>query len=620
MEDQKQDNYDKFIGGLNEKDKFDADLKQYLIAIKYISEISVESIDVPDKRERINENLEYIVNFVNKYSVAYYEISLVKGFKINEKDADGNWKIDGRDYYYYIADQTMKASVYYVRYLNYIDKHMGMHTKAKETLDKNITEIKNMKNKDILISDKNIISVIDDMMQAENEKEDIEKLQKIRQKCLECVDQIRAQDVNYLKYMLFNNMMREIRYIGAAYQYLWHWDQKTKNLFRNVSPDDSKNEKQDTQTENDCTKKAFLQNMFNTVISHMNKSSGILYSYSEDPYIDIFKYLKISKKTGIDSWVNISPENSSIKIEINNLENSNSAIFEIIKGAKINSVYGKDEPQSFYDFVQGESKTNDAAGFAVELYPELPEREKNSKDTPKNIKGLLVEYLRTWVPDADVKKLMSYVADDKEVVIHRKIEEKVVPVTEEEIPNMVVDGTRYRVTLGKNELIYLLLKINKNYKTVESDVNKVVNKVEINVDFTRTDEWIRKVINKETKDPYVLQGCITQPTQQMGISIAFKCQISASGLSGIENPTLESCRQEIQKNIKTTIAEYFKERYTNILKTEYKAADFILDFIKEEQYECPSYITEYNEFQPDYNDPEISLLKHIIFKRWRDAN
>ena len=32
--------------------------------------------------------------------------------------------------------------------------------------------------------------------------------------------------------MLFNNMMREIRNIGTAYQYLWHWRSEEKNLFR----------------------------------------------------------------------------------------------------------------------------------------------------------------------------------------------------------------------------------------------------------------------------------------------------------------------------------------------------------------------------------------------------
>lgn len=59
---------------LNSNDRFDADLKKYLEAIKYISEISVECIDLLEKRKEINNQLGCIVNFIKSYSKEYYEI------------------------------------------------------------------------------------------------------------------------------------------------------------------------------------------------------------------------------------------------------------------------------------------------------------------------------------------------------------------------------------------------------------------------------------------------------------------------------------------------------------------------------------------------------------------
>ena len=244
----KLDNWTIFLNKLNDNDEFDKNLKKYLEAIKCVSEISVKRIDLLEEREKINEYLNCIVKFIKSYSEKYYEIGLIKGFKINEKLPNGEWKIDGRDYYYYIADQKMKASVYYVRYLNFIDNHMNMEKEANYEIQEYICKIKNMINSNTDISVENIISVLDELIEVSEEN------LKLRQKCIDCIGRIRANDVEYLKYMMFNNMMREIKYIGAAYQYLWHWELKTKNLFRFVSYDGKEN-----AIEDDCSKKYFSQ-------------------------------------------------------------------------------------------------------------------------------------------------------------------------------------------------------------------------------------------------------------------------------------------------------------------------------------------------------------------------
>lgn len=99
--------------------------KNYFEAIKYVSDIDSKTIDDEEIREKINGYIETIVQFIGKHK-NYYELSNVKGFKKN----DGS--IRGRDYYYYIADQQIKATVYYARYLNFIE---GCEITAERDLD-----------------------------------------------------------------------------------------------------------------------------------------------------------------------------------------------------------------------------------------------------------------------------------------------------------------------------------------------------------------------------------------------------------------------------------------------------------------------------------------------------
>lgn len=612
-------NWTIFLGKLDENNEFDENLKKYLEALKYVSEISIKSIDEPKEREKINDNLIDIVGFIQKYSENYHELSLIKGFKTNDKLANGSWRIDGRDYYYYIADQKMKASVYYVRYLNYIDKHLNNSDVSKQKLEEIITKVKDIVAGDVDVSDKNIVGIIDELSLT------TEGIKELRQscvdyiKCVEYINQIRSNEMQYLKYMLFNNMMREVRYIGAAYQYLWHWLVKTKNLFRYVSYDG----KEMTLDEN-TSKKIFLEDMFNKVISHMNKSSKELCSYSEDPYIDIFKYLKIKKNETVSETL-ITQENDVIMIKINGLENNNTSRFEIIKGININSVYRGSEPQSFYEFVQDSRTINngDKFAYAVELYPELPAREKNSKDTPKNIKQSLIEYLRTWVQDTDIDQLMSYVADDKEVVTYGKIEQNLIEIKSEIDYQEITAGTRYQMTFDKNELIYLLLTININ-NTLDGIIEKIIEKITLDIDTISIDSWIDDVLRKEeTQDRQKICGSIAQQiTDKKKIGISFQCEISAEFVNNIDNPNVRKCKEKIREYIKKQIKDFLKCRYEKILNSQQQhiVSDFILKFIEKENHKCPQYISEYNEFEPEIGDPEVSILKYIVFKEWNNAN
>lgn len=597
----KTDNWAGFLEKINTENEFDKQLKEYLSAMKYVSEINVEKIDDDKIRDEINEKLKSIVHFIKKYGDDYYEIGLIKGFKINGKNDSGHWIIDGRDYYYYIADQKIKASVYYVRYLNFINNHFLKSINARKELSGYISDIQSKLEKTIDISMDNIIGIIDD--ESEITKVNLE----LRKKCINCIEQIKANDINYLKYMLFNNMMREIRYIGAAYQYLWHWERKTKNLFRYASYDGEAIHKN-----NNCTKKSFLQKMFSDIISHMNNPGKELCSYSEDPYVDIFKYLKISACSK-NTFIDIESRDSDIKIKIQDLSNNNKAGFEIVKGIKVNSIYRDGISKDFYSFVQDGKVLSDCEklAYAVELYPDLPGEVKNSKNTTKNMKDLLLSYLRTWAEKPEeVKKLMSYVADDKEVITYGEIEEKIEDINVS-IPAKFCDAHKYKMNIDKNEIIYLLLKLRN------SSIDEIIKQIEVTLNMGGRDFWIGQAIKSETNEMCIIDGQISmQITDKRRISIAIKIEVASTiAIGGDKKYTIDGCKKKIQTIVKSQIQEYFKNRYYNILNEQHIIADFILEFIKLEGHICPSYIAEYNEYEPDKGDAEISILKYLVFKR-----
>lgn len=239
--------------------------KNYFEAIKYVSDIDSKTIDDEEIREKINGYIETIVQFIGKHK-NYYELSNVKGFKKN----DGS--IRGRDYYYYIADQQIKATVYYARYLNFIE---GCEITAERDLDvrvrlQNICDEHGVQldcsNKDNKVEcickslvehietndfpamktlEKEVLEQVDNQSGnfedtdsqvsnlGDNGQLTLDELKSIRIELLRYGEEYKiSNNIDYRLYMMINNMMHEIRFWGAAYQYLWHWKSYKKTLYR----------------------------------------------------------------------------------------------------------------------------------------------------------------------------------------------------------------------------------------------------------------------------------------------------------------------------------------------------------------------------------------------------
>lgn len=600
--------WDLFLEELtSSNNEFDIDLGKYLTALVFISKINIEDIDNENKRNEINDNLKEIVSFIDKYKNEYYEIGLIKGFKTNDSSV-----IRGRDYYYYIADQKMKASVYYVRYLNFIEHTMYNNkieiikdmNKIKSSLGEQEEKI-NLADEDLLNEIEKFIRKLDDLLIQNDE------FWEIRQKCIECRIKIKAcVDTDYMKYMMFNNMMREIRYVGASYQYLWHWESKCRNLFRNASY-----EGQNIKIERESSKKDFFAAMFRDVIEHMNYPSGKLCSYSEDPYIDIYKYLKVNNIKE-KSWVRYV-DDADVKIDIEDLHNTNKAKFEIVKSAKINSIIKDGKNLDFYDFIQdGEPIIqNKSLAYLVELYPDLRDVEKNSKGTTKNIKSLLDVYLRTWSESST--KLLSYVADDKEVICYGKIEQETYDVDQMGATTHFKNGCKYCMELSKEAVIYLLLTLR------ESNITDLVEKMKFTLK-TLEEKKVFNSLKSETSIDNIEGEIKINITNKKSVSIRVRAEVTEEYIKKNrgENTQLISVKKAqelIEKEIEKKLQNWLEERYEKILNDgregTYVSADFIKNFIEKEKHRYPDYINEYNEYEPDKNDEEISILKYLIFKR-----
>lgn len=569
--------WDKFLEQLPDKKdgeiSFDADLKGYLRAIKYVSEIEAEKIDEVVKEE-IESHLQAIVEFIDIYGKDYYEIGRIKGFKSNKDDMNG-WIRSGRDYYYYIADQKMKASVYYIRYLNFLDK----------------------------TSDKVYLENLNKKMETEGCGDVF---------CGE-INENKLSDQNYLKYMLFNNMMREIAYYGGAFQYLWHWDYKTNiNLFRchveiESAPHDDRESVNALKEKSYTSKQEFLKIMFNSIVDHMNHPTHLLRSYSQDPYIDIYKYLNLGKETG-DKWdvVNVG-QIAKINIAV---KNAKGVIFEIVKNAKINSIRrNADQTKDFYTFVQdgNEVKIGEELSFTAELYADLPATDKNEKGTSRNIKPKLKSYFSTWIEDS--KQIMSLVADDKEVVVYGTIEDSYIRVQQGDSnvrESLLMDESaakikRYGIKIDKEALLYLLLKINEDINNVKFDYKIKRDSLKKRASDAK---WECKVTMGDLDDAFIDVEAELLDEEQL-----FK------GLEDGKKQSEMERKKVILQFLKKQINAFFENRYAGILGRKNYSAELILEFMKRNSYECPGYISTYNLYEIGGLDPEIILLKEEIFKK-----
>ncbi len=167
------------------------------------------------------------------------------------------------------------------------------------------------------------------------------------------------------------------------------------------------------------------------------------------------------------------------------------------------------------------------------------------------------------------------------------------------------------MTLNKKELLYLLLKIRNNH------IDEIVQNIDIKLNMYGKEMWIGQAIKKDTSENCVIDGQIfIQIAAKSSKSIKIRIEITpAITIVGDKNLTIDGCKKKIQETVKEQIQQYFKDRYNDILKEQYNIADFIIKFIDSEGHKCPSYIAEYNEYEPENGDEEISILKYIVFKR-----
>lgn len=543
--------------------------KNYFEAIKYVSDIDSKTIDDEEIREKINGYIETIVQFIGKHK-NYYELSNVKGFKKN----DGS--IRGRDYYYYIADQQIKATVYYARYLNFIE---GCEITAERDLDvrvrlQNICDEHGVQldcsNKDNKVEcickslvehietndfpamktlEKEVLEQVDNQSGnfedtdsqvsnlGDNGQLTLDELKSIRIELLRYGEEYKiSNNIDYRLYMMLNNMMHEIRFWGAAYQYLWHWKSYKKTLYRSGLLEKKDAEKKQDKNDDIAVHK-FMKDMFQECIDHMNSPSLSRHSFSENLLIDVYKYLILEKEEH-NALIKIKDENG-LCIVCKSIKNEKEVEFHIIKGASINSIFVDGSDQDFSTFIQNNKIPVDY-GYTVEIYPQELQGETNDKGTIKGMRDTLLPlYFKSWGIDASLRR--TKVADDKEVITYGKCYSDSVKLDAENKSSFIEkkDGTLFSMNLKKDDIIKLLLLLYQKKKdsdeAIKILVGKIVNGMNYNPGlkgndyldscyrFEKTDEtpiWKKYLAEiAEEKEMLMIHWCFKMACMEYGITI-----------------------------------------------------------------------------------------------------
>ena len=606
--------------------EFDTALKTYLNAIKCLSEIDVSKVDDEKYREVIDEHIKIIVAFIEEYKNNYYEISCIKGFKKYE-----NSNISGRNYYYYIADQQVKASVYYVRYLNFLEQSR-LETTRKNEIIRNINGYRNLlpsqdsdnnqksqvtTNADLKKECEEVIEAIKNISYEYNEslkKSEISSMDEpslidiedMKQKCIQYLNEIElAEDITYKIYMMFNNMMREIRFLGAAYQYLWHWKKEKKTIYRCGTLESIKEE---------CvvkSKQEYAKNMFANCISHMNSPSNIRHSYSENLLLDIYKYLVLPKQEESKRESICMLTENEIRITSCLLQNDNTVAFNIIKEADVNSIFVDNEAKSFHEFIVGENSQSYDLPYIVEMYPQSLNGERNDKGTTKGMRDwLLPAYFDSWGISCNFSK--TKVADDKEVITYGGCYSQKVNVDEntDYIYEEFNSGTLFSIVLVKEDIIYLLLKIFEQKQKKLDDIIETIVRNFSWIDKYPTFENCYKSNNEYKVDARFYKDKVTD----------LRFEVVVEGTHFENHSYLDENNKKIsvaeaekkcKKYIQSKIAKCLRERYNDICVTKHSKSDFILTTMREDGY-CFDLIKKYNEYLS--GDEEITMLKNLIFK------
>ena len=665
---------EKLIKMLNEQSvnkpevkKENEDIIGYIRALRYVAGLKKEDIiDEEKNKQIIKEKIQILYNFVEDYKEKYYQVSLIEGF-LPYSDS-----IKGRNRFFYIADQKMKAAVYYVRYMNFLERNVidfenTLKDDEKEIYSKLIDIKQKMENVQALkkitdfqslnelynIDNKSNIEKIDEMMsripdlkmvlmtvkhEADEKSGEVDEKKKVQEiiseieDAADCYDKYlttkKCKDVDYMKYLLFNNMMREMKYVGGAYKYLWHWKSDKKTLFRC-----GYYKYKEVNECNKNTKQGFLEQMFNDVIAHMNKPSENLRSYSEDPYLDIYKYLRIDKsRKSVEKEKFKEIYNEKGLIIKADIDNDNNTEFEIIKGTLINSVKrGGEKPEDFYSFVQDgeEIRNGEKLSYAVEMYADLG-GDKTKKETTLNIKPRLYSYLRSWQShEENVKEVGRYVGDDKEVIVYGNIEDEVVDFREnpEKIKDYsncgetlckIEDGHRYIIRINKDKFLNLLLKMGEADKKLEKKLSENAKNFELCDYLDGFDNTVIKSCLEGSIEKISCEGSVTCPKVKVykkvkiDITIEMNNEYLKTIAPEVKN-TLE-LKRIIMKDLQKRINVAFAKRYEDLVKCVYPEVKFILDIIKYEKYPFKDYIRLYKMYKSNEADSEIVMLKEIIFK------
>ena len=604
-----------------EKGKY-FEARKYFEAIKNVSDICIDKIDEKEERKKINDSIKTILDFINNHK-DYYELSKVVGFREN----DGS--ISGRDYYYYIADQQIKATVYYARYLNFI-VDCEITEEREEEICKGLQEICKQLGvqSNCLDKDDNVKCMCECLVkQIDNQSDNLEDtdiqvsnfadngqltLGELNEELLQYLEKYKlSKNIEYKLYMMLNNMMHEIRFFGAAYQYRWHWKSYKKTLYRSGSLEKKDGERKQGKND-DITMHEFMKNMFKECIDHMNSPSQSRHSFSENLLIDVYKYLILKKpiKNEVEPIVN----EKGLCITCKSIKNENKVEFHIVKDASINSVFVDNSVQDFYAFIQNKKIPADY-GYTVEIYPQGFQGEKNNMGTVKGMRDTLLPlYFKSWGLDIALSK--TKVADDKEVITYGKFYSKKI---EDIDANKVAfseaddnDRTLFSMSLDKEEIIKLLLLIYQKKKHSDDAIEKIVEKINKGMNynsslkgkfeslFDDTGEWNQQLIyNRIVSNPFIID-----------INVK-KDYLDSMSDDGRKN--LKSVSNEIDQKIRGGISKFLTSRYKEILEKDNTKIKFIMSTMENKDFNF-GLVSQYNEYMVVGEDSEIAMLKYIIFK------
>lgn len=618
------------------------EIRGYFEAIKAVSELDADKIDEESERERIDEQIGVIADFTEKHK-EYYELGRIKGFRRNQDK-----QIKGQDYDYYIADQQVKAAVCFARYLNFIERSeevqeadrsnmadalkkiariFGLEIAAKDYDDKKLCEKIIAKVDEKIESDffdiseselKKEINELDERIRERFFKDTVQSLYKTPENANEEVGADEAKlrpfiklrgdlllymdaisGLNYKIYMMLNNMMREIRFSGAAYQYLWHWNKSKKTLYRSGVLDGVVYGGYEYARLNQNDVRERFKTMFEDSIGHMKSESRIRHSFSENLLLVIYKYLIVEVEGSNYLAICESGKKRSYRLRRSGIEvryqtdmvayRTKKTDLYIIKDADINSVFvseqNRNRAYSFYNYI-GEHKEQPICGYSVEMYPQSLEGERNKKGTVKYMKDTLFPlYFRSWGIDAMLAT--AWIADDKEVVTWGKHYTERTEIGRQAFEEAKA-GTLFHLSLEKDDICCLLLKIYEKKVGTYDASEKIVNEA-----------W------------GYIEG-YKGPKYERFRKISWKYDGSTLFITTrSQNVPLGS---DEMKNIESDIKDFLKKRYKRLLENDNPKVAFIMARIEENGFDF-RLVKQYNRYlHGRTEDPEIAILKQIIFK------